>query len=203
MESSFCKDRAPKWRKNVKVGKDAQQNEPMADDVIGFMDGLSFILNCLLKRWRIVPCIMGIPAINVFTYGFDGTVFLCGLYFVGSIHDWSIDANLFLLPTIRNRIGRNKICIDWGFPWTGDIDGILVGPESKRSAVNFSPVLREYLLHLSNCYFSLRQASEWGTCGLQGSFTLFECHLPSNLIKKRDTSNQLCIFTTSGHMWWE
>ena len=35
----------------------------MADDVIGFMDGLSFILNCLLKRWRIVPCIMGIPAI--------------------------------------------------------------------------------------------------------------------------------------------
>ena len=90
-----------------------------------------------------------------------------------------------MLPTICNKIGHYKICVDQGFPWTGDADGILVGLYSRRSAANLAPTLREYLLRLSNCYVSLRQASEWGMRGLQGSFPRIKRRLPSNRLKRR------------------
>jgi hypothetical protein len=100
------------------------------------------------------------------------------LNYPGSCHDGSITANL--LPIIIEKIGSFKICIDQGFHWSGDADGILVGPYSQRSAAKLSPILCPYLLKLSNAYMSLRQASEWGMRGLHGPFPWFKHRLPGN-----------------------
>ena len=71
---------------------------------------------------------------------------------------------------IKERIGDYKICVDQGFPRSGDATGILVGPIPERSACRLHPLVRDNLIRLSNVYTSLRQASEWGMCGLQGTF---------------------------------
>ena len=60
-----------------------------------------------------------------------------------------------------------------------------MGPISRRSASRLSPILRDYVLRLSNSYVSLRQASEWGMRGLQGSFPRFKKRLPSDKSKRK------------------
>ena len=183
----FAKIEFPSQEKMTTWAKMIQQREPIAHDVIGFMDGLSLHSECSPDTFEQNAMYNGYHSDtmvnNVFAYGTNGTVFLCTLNFVGSAHDGSLAANL--LPTIRNRIGPFKICVDQGFPRTGDADGILVGPYSKRSAASLAPILREHLLRLSNSYVSLRQASEWGMRGLQGSFPRFKRRLPSDRIKRR------------------
>lgn len=183
----FAKIEFPDENKMAKWAAMIKQREPIADDVIGFMDGLSLHSECSSERTEQNSMYNGYHSDtmvnNVFAYGADGKVFICGFNFVGSVHDGSIASTL--LPTIRNKIGHYKICVDQGFPRTGDADGILVGPYSRRSAANLAPTLREYLLRLSNCYVSLRQASEWGMRGLQGSFPRIKRRLPSNRLKRR------------------
>ena len=44
--------------------------------------------------------------------------------------------------------------------------------------------MRQYLLTISNVYVSLRQASEWGMRGLQGTFPRFKKRLPGNAFKR-------------------
>jgi hypothetical protein len=45
--------------------------------------------------------------------------------------------------------------------------------------------MRDYYLKVSNVHTSLRQASEWGMRGLQGSFTCCKKRLPSYATKQR------------------
>ncbi len=191
----FAKVEFPDERKMVEWAQMIERREPMATDVIGFMDGLSLHSECNSDTYEQNAMYNGYHSDtmvnNVFAYGADGKVFLCGLNFPGSCHDGSITANL--LPIIIEKIGSFKICVDQGFPRSGDADGILVGPYSQRSAARLSPILRPYLLKLSNAYVSLRQASEWGMRGLQGSFPRFKRRLPGNK-KKRKYIIQSIVF---------
>ncbi len=191
----FAKIEFPDATKMVEWAKMIEIREPMATDVIGFMDGLSLHSECNSDTYEQNAMYNGYHSDtmvnNVFAYGADGKVFLCGLNFPGSCHDGSITANL--LPIIIEKIGSFKICVDQGFPRSGDADGILVGPYSQRSAARLSPILRPYLLKLSNAYVSLRQASEWGMRGLQGSFPRFKRRLPGNK-KKRKYIIQSIVF---------
>ncbi len=68
----------------------------------------------------------------VLVFGPDGKVFLCAISFLGSWSDGTLTAPFF--SHIKERIGDYKICVDQGFPWSGDAIGILVGPIPKRSA---------------------------------------------------------------------
>jgi hypothetical protein len=43
--------------------------------------------------------------------------------------------------------------------------------------------MRDYLIGVSNVYMSLRQASEWGMHGMQGSFPRCKKHLPTESYK--------------------
>ena len=86
---------------------------------------------------------------------------------------------------IKKRIGDYKICVDQGFPWSEDASGILVGPIPERSARRLHPLVRDGLIRLSNVYTSLRQASEWGMRGLQGTFPRCKMHLPLDKEKCR------------------
>lgn len=169
--------------------------EPIATDVIGFMDGLSLHSECSSNTVEQNAMYSGYHSDtmvnNIFAYAADGKVFLCGLNFPGSSHDGSICMNL--MPIIKEKIGSYKICVDQGFPRSGDAYDILVGPMSRRTAGRLSPFIRPYLLQLSNCYVSLRQASEWGMRGLQGSFPRFKKRLPSDKTKRKNIIQSIVL----------
>ena len=162
------------------------QREPEVDDVIGFMDGLSLVSDCTSEVFEQNAMYNGYHSEtmvnNIIAYGPDGKVFLAAINFPGSWHDGSITANI--LPYIRERIGNYKMCVDQGFPRSGDASFILVGPISRRQARRLAANLRQYLLTISNVYVSLRQASEWGMRGLQGTFPRFKKRLPGNAFKR-------------------
>jgi hypothetical protein len=115
---------------------------------------------------------------NVFAYGPDGKVFFAAVNFPGSWADSMLTARF--LHTIKRKIGEYKICVDQGFPRSGEAYGTLVGPVTKRAARRLHKDVREYLLRISNLHTSLRQASEWGMRGLQGTFPRWKKRLPSD-----------------------
>ena len=81
---------------------------------------------------------------------------------------------------MKKRIGNYKICVDQGFPRSGDAYGTFVGPVTRRAARRLHRDIRNYLLRISNVHTSLRQASEWGMRGLQGTFPRCKKRLPSD-----------------------
>jgi hypothetical protein len=115
---------------------------------------------------------------NVFPYGPDGKVFFAAINFPGSWANGALTARF--LHALKKKIGDYKICIDQGFPRSGDAHGTLVGPVTKRAARHLHRDVRDYLLKISNMHTLLRQASEWGMRGLQGTFPRWKKHLPSN-----------------------
>ncbi len=161
--------------------------EPSIDDVIGFMDGVSLKTECTSKHVTQNAFYSGYKCettVNsVFTYGPDGKVFIAAINFPGSWADGSLCARF--LHSICRRIGHYKICVDQGFPRSGDAWNILVGPMNEHSAWRLHPTMRDYLLHVSNVYTSLRQSSEWGMRALQGSFPRCKKCLPSNFMQRR------------------
>jgi hypothetical protein len=134
-----------------------KSREPEVDDVIGFMDGLSLTSECTSEMLEQNSMYNGYHSDtmvnNLIAYGSDGKVFLCVVNFPGSWHDGSITANI--LPYICERIGSYKMCVDQGFPRSGDVALILVGPISRRQARQLAANLRAYLIKISNAYVSL------------------------------------------------
>ena len=162
--------------------------EPIAQDVIGFMDGLSLHCDCTLDTLEQNAMYSGyhcdIMVNNIFAYTVDRRVFLCGLNFPGSWHDESICAKL--MPIIWEKIHVFKNFVDQGFSQSGDAYDILVGPISRRPEV----ICCLFFIHTSwSCQIklvSLKQASEWGVHrGLQGSFPHFKKWLPSDATKRK------------------
>ena len=115
---------------------------------------------------------------NVFAYGPDGKVFFAAVNFPGSWADGSLTARF--LDQMKRRIGTYKICVDQGFPRSGDAYGTFVGPVTKRAARRLHRDVRNCLLLISNVHTSLRQASEWGMRGLQGTFPRCKKRLPGD-----------------------
>ena len=183
----LAKVKFPDDARKANFARMIQLREPAVDDVIGFMDGLALTSECSSEE--IVQNAMyngyhsDTMVNNIFVYGPDGKVFLCAINFPGSWHDGSITSNI--LPYIRKNIGNYKMCVDQGFPRSGDADQILVGPISKKQARRLAPNLRPYLLRISNIYTSLRQASEWGMRALQGTFPRCKKRLPGNANKRK------------------
>jgi hypothetical protein len=70
--------------------------EPLVDDVIGFMDGVSFSTECTDKRVEQNAYYCGhncnTMVNNVFAYGPDGKVFFEAINFPGSWADGSLTA---------------------------------------------------------------------------------------------------------------
>jgi hypothetical protein len=148
--------------------------KPTISNVIGFMDGLGLTTEMTSKRIQQnayycgYDCDTNTMVNNVLVFGPDGKVFFCAINYPGSWSDGTLTANFF--PHIKERIGDYKICVDQGFPRSGDATWILVGPIPERSAPRLHSKVRDNLIHLSNVYMSLRQASEWGMRGLQWKF---------------------------------
>jgi hypothetical protein len=86
---------------------------------------------------------------------------------------------------VKRKIGAYKICVDQGFPRSGDTHGTFVGPVTKQQAQRLHREVQNYLLNINNVHTSLWQASEWGMCGLQGTFPCCKSCFPSNSVQRR------------------
>jgi hypothetical protein len=146
------------------------------------MDGISMPTQCTSERVEQNAFYCGYDCDtmvnNVFAYGPDGKVFFAAVNFPGSWADGSLTARF--LHQMKKRIGNYKICVDQGFPRSGDAYGTFVGPVTRRAARRLHRDIRNYLLRISNVHTSLRQASEWGMRGLQGTFPRCKKRLPSD-----------------------
>ncbi len=161
--------------------------EPLLDDVIVFMDGVSLPTECTSEENEHNAMYDGYTCNttvnNVLAYGHDGKVFLSALNFPGSWNDGRLSTHF--IEFIKQKIGRYKICVDQGFPRQGEAYGILVGPISRMAARGLHRDERDYLLKISNIHTSLRQAGKWGMCRLQGSFPRLMRRLPPGNSKRR------------------
>lgn len=164
-----------------------EAREPLVNDIIGFMDGVSFPAECTDDRidQNAMYCGYDCDTMvnNVFAYGPDGKVFFAAINFPGSWADGSLTARF--LNQMKRRMLTYKICVDQGFPRSGDAYGTFVGPITKRAARRLHRDVRDYLLLISNVHTSLRQASEWGMRGLQGTFPRCKKRLPSDPALRR------------------
>ena len=183
----FSRVKFPNTEKMEEFAQMIKLREPLADDVIGFMDGLSLTTECTDERLTQNAYYCGYDCDtmvnNVLAFGADGKVFFCAINYPGSWADGAVTAQFF--PHILSRIDKYKICVDQGFPRSGAADGVLVGPVARRSAQRLHPDVRDHMLRMSNVYTSLRQASEWGMRGLQGTFPRCKKRLPSDSNKRR------------------
>jgi hypothetical protein len=159
-----------------------QTREPLVDNIIGFMDGVSFPAectdDCIAQNAMYCGYDCDMMVNNVFAYGPDGKVFFAAINFPGSWADGSLTSRF--LHQMKRRMASYKICVDQGFSRSGDAYGTFVGPITKTAARRLHHDVRDYLLLISNVHTSLHQASEWGMCGLQGTFPHCKKRLPGD-----------------------
>ena len=160
---------------------------PRIQNCIGFMDGLSIHVQCSDHAETQNAWYNGYHSDtmcnNVFLFGPNGKVLLCAINYPGSWHDSSVCS--FMLVNILGRINDYCICVDQGFPRSGKYADILVGPVSKKDVNKLSPILKKAILERANDHVSLRQASEWGMRGLQGTWPRIKSRLTSNTRKRK------------------
>jgi hypothetical protein len=164
-----------------------QRREPMVDDILGFIDQVSFPVQCTDKQISQNAMYCGYDyntmVNNVFAYGPDGKVVFAAINSAGSC--WA-DGSLtgYFLHYVKRKIGAYKICVDQGFPQSGDAHGTFVGLVTKWQVQRLHCDIQNYLLKISNGRTLLRQASKWGMYGLQGRFPHIKSCLPSNSVQR-------------------
>ena len=121
---------------------------------------------------------------NIFLFSPTGKIIYAVFNSPGSWHDSTVAEPLKQL--ILELDLAYKICVDQGFPRSGAFQDKFVGPLSSKARRRLSPILRKVILELHNKYVSLRQSSEWGIRGLQGTFSRLKARLTSDS-KKRHT----------------
>jgi hypothetical protein len=129
----------------------------MVDDIIGFLDGVSFPVQCTDKRIRQNALYCGYNCDtmvnNVLAYGPEGKVFFAAVNFPWSWADGSLSARF--LHYVKRKIGAYKICADQGFPGSGDVHGTFVGLVTKQQAQHLHHDIRNYMLKISSVHTSL------------------------------------------------
>jgi hypothetical protein len=163
------------------------RREPKVADVIGFTDGVSLPIQCASDPISQATNYNGYHhdtmCNNVFCFAPTGKIIFACINFPGSWHDSQV--SLSLIAKVVENIGAFKICVDQGFPRSGDLLDKFVGPISRRSRQNLPRETRREVLRRHNTYVSLRQSSEWGMRSLQGTFTRMKSRLTSNKTKRK------------------
>jgi hypothetical protein len=163
------------------------RREPNVLDVIGFTDGLSLPIQCASDPISQATNYNGYHhdtmINNVFCFSPTGKIIFACINFPGSWHDSQV--SLSLISKVVRNIGDFKICVDQGFPRSGDLLNKFVGPLSRRARSNLPVETRRAALRRHNTYVSLRQSSEWGMRALQGTFVRMKSRLTSNKRKRR------------------
>jgi hypothetical protein len=168
--------------------------ESSVNDVIGFMDGLALSTECTSEPITQNAYYNGYHAdtfvSNVFAFGPDGKIFLACINFPGSWNDANVVAPI--LEDLATRLNGRKICVDQGFPRSGPMSDVLVGPLSQRQVDKLPSSSRADAVRMSNVYTSLRQTSEWGMRGIQATFSRLKAKVPSDS-NKRHNVIEACV----------
>ena len=155
-----------------------RMREPLAEDVIGFMDGLSlpwacdpdeYIQNSYYNAYHADTMVN-----NVMAYGPDGKGFLAALNFPGSWHDSAVIMEL--IGFLKDQLQGYRICVDQGFPRSGDAYDILVGLYSEKTVRKLSEALPSSI----GCSLHISEASFRVGFGLHGTFPRIKSRLPSS-----------------------
>jgi hypothetical protein len=177
-----------------------ESREPSVRNVIGFMDGVLLTSECTNKRLTqnaLYCCYSCYTMVNnVFVYGPDGKVFFCAINYPGSWADGSLTARF--LHDIKKRIGEYKICVDQGFPQSGEAEGILVGPFPNNQHDDWIvPCVINYWSWAIFTHRFVRQAS--GVCvDCRGAFLGAKNASRQIIDSKEKYWNQLSLFTILG-----
>ena len=160
--------------------------EPSVDDVFGFLDGLALPVQCspdLHVQNAFYNGYYGDTMVNnIILFAPTGKIIYAVFNCPGSWHDSIVAEPLKQL--IVDMDVPYKICVDQGFPRSGVLQDKFVGPLSKKARRQLSPILRKAILEIHNKYVSLRQSSEWGMRGLQGTFSRLKARLSSDKFKR-------------------
>ena len=163
-----------------------KSREPLINNVIGFVDGLSLACQCsddeLMQNAAYNGYNHDTSCNNVFAFSPEGKIMFSAFNYPGSWHDSTVAQQL--INVVIKRIGVYAMCVDQGFPRSGDLHGRFVGPMSRKMRNKLDPELAQYLLPLHEKYVSLKQASEWGMRALQGTFSRLKSRLTSNSEKR-------------------
>ncbi len=107
----FVRVKFPNGEKMREFANMVRMREPMVDDIIGFMDGVSFLTGCTDNRVEQNTMYCGYDCYtmvnNVFAYGPDGKVFFAAINFPGSWADGSLMARF--MCHMKSTIGNYKI----------------------------------------------------------------------------------------------
>ena len=163
-----------------------RRREPLVDNVIGFVDGVSIPIQCSDDENEQTAHYNGYyhdtMVNNVFAFAPTGKIIHACINFPGSWHDSSVCFSL--IKKVIDEVDGFALCVDQGFPKSGLLYDKLVGPLSRRAKAALAPIIRDYLIRKHEIYISLRQASEWGMRALQGSFCRLKSRLTSNKRKR-------------------
>ena len=119
---------------------------------------------------------------NVLAFAPTGKIIYAALNYPGSWHDSQVAEGL--VEIVIATIGAFCMCVDQGFPRSGELFEKFVGPISKKAKKQLNPLLRDLLMARSGLFTSLRQAAEWGMRALQGSFSRLKARLSSDKKKR-------------------
>lgn len=160
--------------------------EELITNVIGFVDGLSLSVQCADDPISQSEMYNGFHhdtrCNNVLAFSPLGKIFYACINYPGSWHDSQVCSSLKRI--VIERIGEFALCVDQGFPRSGDLEGKFVGPLTETTLQQLSPICRDHIVRLHNKYVSLRQAAEWGMRALQGTFCRLKSRLTSNKRKR-------------------
>jgi len=164
-----------------------QAREPLVDNIIGFVDGVSIPVQCSDDASMQNAAYNGYhhdtACNNVFAFAPTGKIIFAAINYPGSWHDSQVCHEL--IDWVIDNIGYFAFCVDQGFKRSGELYDKFVGPISAKMRRKLAVEVRELLLRKHGIYVSLRQASEWGMRALQGTFARLKSRLTSNKQKRR------------------
>lgn len=162
--------------------------EPTVTNVIGFVDGLSLPVQCGDDDLSQAEMYNGYRSDthcnNVLCFNPLGIVMYAAINYPGSWHDSTVAVDLCQLAILKLAPHSFALCVDQGFPRSGDLEDVFVGPISKKRRRNLSDIVKDALLTQHAKYISLRQSAEWGMRSLQGTFTRLKSRLTSDKQKR-------------------
>ncbi len=107
------KVRFPDEAKKQQFAAMIEAREPLVNDVIGFMDGVSFASQCsderIIQNAMYSGYVCDTTINNIFAYGPDGKVFFCALNFPGSWSDGAVIARF--IPYIKEQLATTRLLL--------------------------------------------------------------------------------------------
>mgnify|MGYP003386608260 CR=1 FL=1 len=172
-----------------------RRREPSITNCIGFLDGVSFHACCSSDEYEQNAHYSGYHCDtmcnNVFLFAPTGIVIGSSINYYGSWGDSAV------CDPIKRKFKRKapgfSCAVDQGFPRSGEMEGVFIGPISTKKRKTLHPIIRKETLKLHNTYVSLRQSSEWGMRALQGTFPRLKSRLCSDSHRRGDIIESIVL----------